>query len=121
MVPQQIGASVEVWLKGFVMILGLNQAKEDSAIRQEKLQRYSGIKYQMLTCLYVKQGNLLISRSGTKIALEGRESTLMTLITGYDTRKSEINMRKVFATILCMYCLHHCKCTVSFMCKKILN
>jgi hypothetical protein len=33
MVPQQIGAGVEVWLKGFVMILGLNQAKEDSAIR----------------------------------------------------------------------------------------
>ena len=84
MVPQQIGASVEVWLKGFVMILGLNQAKEDSAIRQEKLQRYSGIKYQMLTCLYVKQGSLLIRGIGTTIALEGGELTLATLITGYD-------------------------------------
>jgi hypothetical protein len=28
--------------------LGLNQAKEESAIKQEKLQRYSGMKYQML-------------------------------------------------------------------------
>jgi hypothetical protein len=54
MVPQQISAGVKVWLKGFVMILGLNQAKEDSAIRQEKLQRYSGMKYQMPTCLYVE-------------------------------------------------------------------
>jgi hypothetical protein len=71
-----------------MMIPGLNQAKEDSAIRQEKLQRYSGMKYQMLTCLHVEQGSHLIRRSGTKIALDGGESTLATLSMGYDTHKS---------------------------------
>jgi hypothetical protein len=70
------------------MILGLNQAKEDSAIRQEKLQRNFGMKYQMLTYLYVEQGSLLIRGSGTKIALEGEESTLATLIMWYDMLKS---------------------------------
>jgi hypothetical protein len=79
------------------------------------------MKCQMLTCLYVKQGSLLIHGSGKKIALEVGELTLATLITWYDTHKSEINLRKIFATILCMYYLHHCNCTLSFMCKKILK
>jgi hypothetical protein len=42
----------------------------------------------MLTCLYVEQGSLLIPGSGTKIALEGGESTLANLITEYATHKS---------------------------------
>ncbi len=88
--PQKTGTGVELWLIWFVMILGFNQnqAKEDSAIRQEKLQKYSGMKYQMLTCLYVEQGSLLICGSGTKNALEGGESTLATSIMGHDTHKS---------------------------------
>ncbi len=36
----------------------------------------------------------------------------------FPSRLSQINMRKVFSTILCIYCLHHCNCTLSFMCKN---
>jgi hypothetical protein len=49
---------------------------------QEKWQRYSGMKYQ------VEHGSLLIHGSGTNIALEGGELTMVTLLMGFDTHKS---------------------------------
>ena len=91
------------------------QIKEDSAIRQEKRQRYSVMKYHMRTCLCVKHGSLLIHGSGTHIALGGGELTTATWnwIMGFDTHtiinKQERYLQLYYACIACIIAtvLHH--------------
>jgi hypothetical protein len=64
------------------MIRTHSYAQAKSVVMQEKWQRYSGMKYQ------VEHGSLLIHGSGTNIALEGGELTMVTLLMGFDTHKS---------------------------------
>ena len=63
------------------MIRTHSYAQAKSVVIQEKWQRYSGMKYQ------VGQGSLLIHGSGTNIALEGGEFTMVTLLMGFDTHE----------------------------------